>query len=416
MDWLESLKELLNQQCSDFAQYKPLLLEMEEFWKQVKVYHNYIPCDSCIQLFEPADVRLKKAEEKLQKVKSNPACGMRELLQQVERNLRDWISDNQYGYLMEFDILETGYVKVKISGMLSVHASYGNKTKEEVYQEAIDKLKQEGFELCLGRNKIDHWFLDTDTNRDLIASKLTLINGAFLSFTSMSNMIKNERIIREYTFRTHISDLLQLTTKETKYRDVLNADDYRSLAHDLGEFVSAYSTVRQMPELTHTCLSVMEGIFANLCKMLNVETETSKEYYSRYEEERAKNQKIRNIEAEIATLANFKDFSKIIDDRLEPIRKKIEKHDFFLDSFFLDCYGRATLVLHQSRLGCDRFEGFETFPAFGRDDELEILDTESNKKKFEEFIPFFEVSNMELMVKDNRRCIRKVTYTCKSFI
>ncbi len=416
MDCLNQLKELLTNQCNNSERYRPHLLEMEALWKEIKTYHNYVPNDTCIELFEPTEVRLKNAEEMLQTVKNNPASGMTVLLKQVERNLRDWISDNQYGYVMNFLVLENGFVQVEVSGLLSHHASYGNKTKDELYQEAIGKLKQEGFELCLDRNKVHHWFIDSDINRQKLTEKLKMLNSEFISFRSATSITKTNSVIREYKFRTHLYDLLQLSTKELKTRDILNADDYAGLHHDIGEFISAYSTIQQMPELTNTSLSVMEGIFANLCKTLKVETETSKEYYSRFAEERAKNERIREIEAEVSKIANFKDFTKIVAERLDTIKPILDKHDLFMDEFYLDCWGGATLVVTKSYLGMDKFQGFETFPAFGREDELEILDTEFNKKKFEELIPFFEVSGIELKIKDNHRCIQKITYNCRRFI
>lgn len=416
MNWVKHLKALLQEQCSDTERYGEPIAEMEKFWNEVKLYHAYIPSSSGIELFEPTDVRLKNAEEKLAAVKTNPACGIVELLQKVERNLRDWISDNQFGYLMDLEISEAGYAKAKVSGSLSEHASYGNKTKEQAFTEALDTLKAKGFVLQKDKSMNHYWFVDCDINKQLLESEFSAINARFFQFHSITRKVKEARVIREYQFQIDIYDLLTIPEKTEKKREVLNADDFRSLEHDVGEFISAYSTVRQMPELTHTCLSVMEGIFANLCKSLKIENDTTKEYYARYAEERAKNARIREIEAEIASVSNFKDFKRIVAERLDFISPILEKHDFFMDTFHLDCYGRATLVITPSRLGADRFEGFETFTAFGRADELEILDTETNKQKLENLLPMFEVTDMQLIIKDNQRCIRKVAYTCRRFL
>ena len=35
MDWLNTLKDLLNKQCADAEQYRPPLLEMEALWKEI---------------------------------------------------------------------------------------------------------------------------------------------------------------------------------------------------------------------------------------------------------------------------------------------------------------------------------------------------------------------------------------------
>jgi hypothetical protein len=416
MDWVKELQELFQEQSSDVTRYQPLVNQMEQFWNNVKTAYGYVPSDSGIRLFENSDVRLARAEQKLAAVKLNPAVGMGELMQQVERNLRDWISDNQFGYLMNLEFNEAGIAKATVSGMLSEHASYGTKTKEEVFAEALAVLKNKGFTVFKEKSMAHYWFEDTDNNKMLLENELKHINVKYITYHSKFMRAKEPRIIREYEFRVDVYDLLNIAAKEEKPREVLNADDFRTMSHDVREFFSAYSTIRQMPELTQVCLSVMEGIFANLCKMLKIENETTKEYYARFAEERAKNMRIREIEAEIASISNFKEFSKVVSERLDGIKNLLDKYNFFINAFTIDCYGRATLEVTQSRLGYDNFEGFETFAAFGRADELEILDTDANKKKFETLIPMFEVSEMSLMMKDNHRCIRKVTYTCNRFI
>ena len=416
MEWMKELQELLKEQCLDLTRYENPIEQMEQAWKDIKTFYAYVPSKSGIELFEPTDIRLSRAEQKLADVKANPAIGIAELLQQVERNLRDWISDNQYGYLMDFKITETGIVHVNVSGMLSEHASYGAKTKAELFSEALTTLQTKGFTVFKEKNMAHYWFEDTDNNRRLLEEVLNQINAKFIHFHTSAKRNNEPRIIRDYQFCVDIYDLVNIEEKKVEARTTLSADDFKSLLHDLNEFCFALSTIRQMPELTQTCLSVMEGIFANLCKMLKIENDTTKEYYARFAEERAKNMRIREIEHEIASIASFKDFGKIIAGKLDSIEDILEQHNFFKNDFSLDCYGRATLTVTQSRLGYDNFKGFETFAAYGRADELEILDTETNKQKFESLIPMFEVSDMTLVVKDNHRCIRKVTYTCQHFL
>ena len=207
-----------------------------------------------------------------------------------------------------------------------------------------------------------------------------------------------------------------MAAKQESHRDVLNADDFHSLHKDVQEFFEAYSTIQQFPDLTSICLGVMEGIFANLCKMLKVETATMLEYYARFEEERSKNARIREIEAEIATLANFKDFRRIVSERLSFVEEALEHYSFYKNQFSIDCYGRATLEISPSKLGYEKFQGFETFAAYGRSSELEVLDTEANKTKLETLITGFEVTDMSIKIVDGHRCIRSIMYSCSRFV
>lgn len=416
MEWLKELQELLKEQCLDLTRYEHPIAKMEQAWTEIKTFYAYVPSRSGVELFEPTDIRLSRAEQKLTAVRANPAIGMAELLQQVERNLRDWIADNQYGYLMDFKITETGIVNVEVSGMLSEHASYGAKTKAELFTDALEVLRGKGFTIFKEKNMNHYWFEDTDNNRLLLEEELKHINAKFIHYHTAAKRNNEPRIIRDYKFCVDIYELVNVEEKHIEPRTVLSADDFKSLLHDVNEFCFALSTIRQMPELTQTCLGVMEGIFANLCKMLKIENDTTREYYARFAEERVKNMRIREIEKEIASTASFQDFSKIIAGKLDSIEKILEEHDFFKNDFFLDCYGRATLTVTQSRLGYDNFKGFETFAAYGRADELEILDSETNKQKLENLIPMFEVSDMSIIVKDGKRCIRRVTYTCRNFL
>ena len=415
MNWRNELSDLLSQQCSDTEKYKPLISEMECFWNQIRTQYAYSPSDERLIMVESADVRLARVEAKLAAVKTTPSIGICELLEMVERNLRDWISSNQFGYLTNFQISEMGVANVTVSGLLMEHASYGNKTKEEAFTEALTVLAAKGFSVIKDAKMNHYWFHDTETNKQLLEKEFQSFNARITRYLSV-NKPNAHRVIREYEFSVNIQDLLNVAVKQESHRDVLNADDFRSLYKDVQEFFEAYSTIQQFPSLTSICLGAMEGIFANLCKMLKVETATMLEYYARFEEERSKNARIREIEAEIAALANFKDFRQIMSDRLSFIEEALEHYNFYKKQFSLDCFGRATLEISPSKLGYEKFRHFETFAAYGRRSELEILDTEDNKSKLETLLTGFEVTDMSIKIVDGHRCIRNVVYFCSRFI
>ena len=409
MEWIAELRKLFDAACVNADAYKPHLLQMEAVLNEHKNIYNYKPESIMLNMCEPADIRLQRAKEKLAKVQQNPSIGMQELLESVFRNFRDWVSENQLGYVAEFDLLQNGIARVKVSARTFMHNTYSDELKEERYRKQIANLNSKGFNLYKSKFGDEFVFADTDNNRKLLEEAFAIFQIGKMDFTTNNLMSKEGRAIRHYSFQVDPLCLLSINTHKP-IKNGLNKDDFTELHRELNNFVDAIHTIKAYPDLKDTCIGCMEGQLAHICRQLNIETETSKQYFNQYADERAKNQQIREIEAQIAKCANFNDLGKIIAERFQPIEEIMNQTGFYMDEFYINIYGCATFHIKPSHIGCEKFENFETFSSDARMSDAEILDNEHNKKALNNLFFLCQLQGLEIKTRDNIRYIAGVTY------
>lgn len=251
------------------------------------------------------DERLAQIENKINLFKDKPYIGIQEGVKICEQKIRNFLEYYHIGYCNSLFLGNYGSLDVTIGCLIHNHSSFHDKDESNKikFQMQMDILKDYGFDLELKKNEA--FLLGTENNIVLLKQLLSSFGCALIKIEVLGER-KNMCIIDKISFKIKPSDLLDtnfsLPEISFKVSNELNPDEISSIISNFKELYSSYTTFMEMEGLRDNCGYIIQSLFAQICKTLNITTSISEKNNIEHSEIRRKNIEIREKEIELGQL------------------------------------------------------------------------------------------------------------------
>jgi len=238
--------------------------------------------------------RLSIATAKEEAFLKNEKIAICEGVQYWYKIFNDFLDVYHVGFCHDFVLKERGWIEIDVSCL--IHSSFSSENKESAklnFFKQIKTLKDIGFDLTV--KKQDAELMNTGNNHLLIQKMFNDVGGVMVSIITMEDRIRNIK------FSIHPENLenfcVDKDTIKLEISENLNADETRKLKKVSSEIPFAISNMQG--ELLHTCGSLVESYFSDMCKTLNFECELRTKHEKRHEAARNNNMLINSKELSI---------------------------------------------------------------------------------------------------------------------
>lgn len=372
---------------------------------------------------QTTDERLFYAEEKANLSSTNPNVVIQEAIKSKLDLIRTFLKRYHIGFIKEAKVNESGMAKIEIACTITAGSSCSKQVSaKQTLEKQMDFLREQGFELITDK----HFGLSLkscDKNANLLY-KLFEILGA-----KSVRIVSDKKVILEISFYVNFDNLSAFDCEEIKYEigvsNLLNADEQKNISRICKEILGTKSVMDFVGEgMKDTCCSLVESYFSELCKIFGYEGKTFLINKSRYKDEREKNERIANIENEMAKSLTFEDVKNTLEKVKEYVSEQLleqtgfDVHELSVNNYggvnisFAGCCCRYFYSVDNEKIKENIDKHFKTSGEDHSEGDPFILNIPENIATFENILinilPTTRILSIEISNYKNNYCIKKI--------
>ena len=340
--FVRELVDLVQRSERDKAQYVSALKSGE---KELLAFFNKVnyQYESGPDLYKkPSEARYQDAVNRMNQSKEDYRLGVGECVKYCGDILDKFFKDYYIGRVARIGTNNLGYLEVELHCML--HSGFGDnrEAREKQFNEQLNTLKDLGitWSHCSFANSksIDA----TENNMNIIKEMLSSRYAKAIQFHIERDSIKT------ITFCVHpkqMEDFKSNTTKmvEATQKNLTN-DQLSIIYKNALEIRDSISFIKEKDDMGNTCCFVAESCFVEICKIIDVDCELRRRFTARFEEERARNAAIRDMDAAVGAAFPAIKFQGTIDHiRSTLLRFGVEKLKCGVHDIVIDRWGTLTV-------------------------------------------------------------------------
>lgn len=345
MEFVKSIIELTKISERDKTKYIPTLAQAEKELMSFfnKVEYRYEPGFDLYK--KSSEARMVDASSRLNQSKADYRLGVGECVKYCANILDEFFKDYYIGRVANLQTNNLGYLEVTLHCML--HSGFGDnrEAREKNYVEQIRLLAELGLTLTQHKT-MNHKTIDaTDNNMSIIKEMLTSRTAKAIQFTLKRDAIDS------ITFYLHPKNIEHFKSNRARMvqatQATLTNDELSLMYKNVLEIRDSLAFVKENDAMTNTCCFVAESCFVEMCKTVNYDCEMRQRFTSRFEDERARNEAIRQMDAAVGSAFPRENFQGVIDHiRNNLTRFSCEKLKSGIRDITIDRYGNLTAMCH----------------------------------------------------------------------
>lgn len=258
----------------------------------------------------------KTSAYNLDNIKGNKSLGCIESIREMRKNIYNFLSLYNLGFLRDFDIVRSNVASVKFGsyGLRCFTSGLGHDVSNKIkFQKQMEVLANMGLDLLKAKDKdTETYLLATKNNFEII---IKLLQDSMEAYNIRFETLYNDKvgiIIAGTSFYVKIKSLIdnQFTRYEVRLEktDILNADETVDFIKTIHEIISNYGLIEEYGDknmdLHFNGMQCIMVDYRHLCDIVGLENE--------YIEEMSSNKK-ELLELEKNTEENTKEILKYID-------------------------------------------------------------------------------------------------------
>ncbi len=308
--------------------------------------HNFVYEEPRFDIMRlSTDERLANIEEKAEKAQSNPMVTLQEQSGKILSILRTFLSRYHVGFLHDVHINKYGTIEVEIPCLITQGTPPKEYSPRATFEAQLAFLRQHGFTIEKAKTR-DIALLNTPDNQKLLCE--------IFSSRGAKNIVLSVRedCIDRITFFIKLQDIENFCCEPilvaNEKGEYLSDEELRTVMKLCSEILHTMDFISISPDMTNMCCGLIESYFADICEIYQYEGVSFKNVKARYADERAKNERIRDMEQTV-DMMQYDEIRKGINTLTETLNEElIRATGFSLDKFEFTQYGGVNVSFQYS--------------------------------------------------------------------
>lgn len=308
--------------------------------------HNFVYEEPRFDIMRlSTDERLANIEEKAEKAQSNPMVTLQEQSGKILSILRTFLSRYHVGFLHDVHINKYGTIEVEIPCLITQGTPPKEYSPRATFEAQLAFLRQHGFTIEKAKTR-DIALLNTPDNQKLLCE--------IFSSRGAKNIVLSVRedCIDRITFFIKLQDIENFCCEPilvaNEKGEYLSDEELRTVMKLCSEILHTMDFISISPDMTNMCCGLIESYFADICEIYQYEGVSFKNVKARYADERAKNERIRDMEQTV-DMMQYDEIRKGINTLTETLNEElIRATGFSLDKFEFTQYGGVNVSFRYS--------------------------------------------------------------------
>ena len=345
MEFVKPIVELTKASERNKPQYIPVLEQAE---KELMTFFNKVGYryEPGLDLYKKSsEARMMDATSRLNQSKADYRLGVGECVKYCANILDEFFKDYYIGRVANLQTNNLGYLEVTLHCML--HSGFGDnrEAREKNFAEQIRLLTGMGLTLTQ-HNTMNHKTIDaTDNNITIIKELLTSRTAKAIQFTLKRDAVDS------ITFCLHPKNIEQFKSNRARMvqatQATLTNDELSLMYKNALEIRDSLAFIKENDAMANTCCFVAESCFVEMCKTVNHDCEMRQRFTARFENERARNEAIRQMDEAVGAAFPRENFQGVMDHIRDNLaRFGCEKLKSGVRDIAIDRYGNLTAQCH----------------------------------------------------------------------